>query len=80
MVTIDNHYTPFLLAFATFDPGLSIPTQHIVYECSTKLSTTGVRAVLSLGLTFLPGRPWTSTGFLKCEESSRDCKGMFTAY
>ena len=64
MVTIDI-FTPFLLAFATFDPGLSVPTQPYCYKCSTKLSTTGVQAVLSLGLTFLPGRPWTSTGFSK---------------
>ena len=27
MVTIENHFTPVLLALATFDPGLSIPTQ-----------------------------------------------------
>ena len=77
MVTIDNHFSPSLLALATVDRGLSISTQPYCYKCSTKLSITGVQAVLSLGLTFLPGRRWTSTGFLKCEESGRDCKGVF---
>ena len=66
-------FSPFLLALATVDRGLSISTQPYCYKCSTKLSTTGVRAVLSLGLTFLPGRPWTSTGFLKCKEIVKGC-------
>ena len=63
MVTIDDNFTPSLLALATFDPGLSIPTQPYCYKWLTKLSITGVQAVLSLGLTFLPGRRSTSTGF-----------------
>ena len=43
-----------------------------------KLSTTGVRAVLSLGLTFLPGRRWTSTGFSQnVKRTAEIVKGCF---